>query len=180
MEKEGGLNMEPEKVVHPFAPVFDEDSRVLILGSLPSVKSREQQFYYGHPQNRFWKMLSACLDGPVLESVEQKEKFLHEHHIALWDVIHSCTIAGSSDASIRDVCANDLNDILGHSQVNMIICNGKAAEKYYRKFQLKQTGIEPVVLPSTSPANAAWSLSRLVEAWKPVLMEGLGKQEVEV
>lgn len=172
--------MEPEKVVHPFEPVFDTNSRVLILGSLPSVKSREQQFYYGHPQNRFWKVIAACLSVPVPETVEQKEAMLHENHIALWDVIHSCTITGSSDSSIRDVCPSDLGEILRSSGVKLIICNGKAAEKYYRRYQLKQTGIEPAVLPSTSPANAVWSLARLVEVWKPVLQKGLSEEEVKV
>lgn len=172
--------MEPGKVVHPFDPVFDENSRILILGSLPSVKSREEQFYYGHPRNRFWKVLAACLEAPLPETTEQKKKFLLEHHIAVWDVIHSCTIAGSSDSSIRDVCANGLQEVLQHSRVDLIICNGKAAEKYYRKYQQKQTGQEPAVLPSTSPANAAWSLARLIEAWKPVLEKGLYPKKVEV
>lgn len=173
--------MNEEWVVHPFKPVWNAESQVLILGSLPSVKSREQNFYYGHPQNRFWKVLSACLEGPVLTDTEEKKTFLLTHHIAVWDVIQSCRITGSSDSSIRDVCVNDLKSLLEHSQIRTIVCNGKAAEKYYRKYQLDQTGLEPVVLPSTSPANAAWSLSRLTEVWKPALEKALGiSQEKEL
>lgn len=166
--------MNEEWVVHPFEPVWNAESRVLILGSLPSVKSREQNFYYGHPQNRFWKVLSACLDGPVLSTVEEKKAFLLANHIAVWDVIESCLITGSSDSSIRDVRANDLQPLLERSRIQTIVCNGKAAEKYYRKYQMEQTGLEPVVLPSTSPANAAWSLTRLSEVWKPALEKALG------
>ena len=150
---------------HPIPPLYDENSKVLILGSFPSVKSREQMFFYGHPQNRFWKVISAvmCADTPV--TIEEKSDFLHANHIALWDVIASCDIIGSSDSSIKNVVANDLTEILRNADINQIFVNGKTAEKYYIKYIRDTIGREAVCLPSTSPANAGWSVERLVEAW---------------
>lgn len=150
---------------HPFPPLYDNNSRVLILGSFPSVKSREQMFFYGHPQNRFWKVVSAvlCADTPV--TVEQKINLLRSHGIALWDVIASCDITGSSDSSIKNVVANDLTQILKNADIKQIYVNGKTAEKYYKKYIRDMVGREAVCLPSTSPANAGWSLPKLVEAW---------------
>lgn len=165
--------MSCEKVIHPFAPVFDDQCRILISGSLPSVKSREQNFYYRHPQNRFWRVLAASFGCPVPETVEEKKELLLTHHIALWDVIKECEITGSSDASIKNVVPNDLKEILDAAPVSVILCNGKAAEKYYRKYHLSD--VEPVVLPSTSAANAGWSLDRLIDVWRPVLC---GKEAV--
>lgn len=159
-----------ETVIHPFEPVYDADSKILILGSLPSVKSRENRFYYGHPQNRFWKVLAAVFDAPVPQTVEEKKSFLLAHHVAVWDVISQCSITGSSDASIRDVVPADLEPVLKDSGITQIFCNGQTALKYYRKYQEKQTGIKAVVLPSTSPANAAWNLARLTEKWKEILV----------
>lgn len=157
--------MEYEHIVHSFEPVYDKDSEILILGTLPSVKSRENHFYYGHKQNRFWRLLAKLLDVPVPETIEQKKEMLLAHRIAIWDVIQSCDIKGSSDSSIRNVEPTDLCRLLKQTKVKRIFANGNKAGQLYRKYQLLHTGIEAVVLPSTSPANAAWSLDRLCEAW---------------
>ena len=164
---------EHTKVTHPFDPVYDSQSRVLILGSLPSEKSREQKFFYGHPCNRFWKVLAAVFDEPVPDSIEAKKKLLLTHHVAVWDVIASCSIKGSSDASITNVVPTDLSALLAHSKIHTVLCNGRTAERYYLKFQYPRTGIEPVFVPSTSPANAACSLEKLISIWKPALLEAL-------
>ncbi|MBQ6364250.1 MAG: DNA-deoxyinosine glycosylase [Lachnospiraceae bacterium] len=158
--------MRETSVVHPIPPLYDGRSEILILGSFPSVKSREAQFFYGHPQNRFWKVIAAVCGEPVPETVPEKKALLLSHHIALWDVIHSCDIQGSSDASIKNVVPNDLGVILDAAPVRQIYVNGKTAEKYYRKYTQPVTGREAVCLPSTSPANAAWSVERLIDAWK--------------
>ena len=160
--------MKEEKIIHPIPPLYREDSRILILGSFPSVKSRESAFFYGHPQNRFWKVMAAVFEDSVPTDVPQKREFLIRHRIAAWDVIHSCTIRGSSDASIKDVVPNDLSVILDHSPIGQIFVNGKTAEKMYRKYIEPVIGRKAVCLPSTSPANAAWSLERLTEAWRCV------------
>ena len=155
-----------ERVIHEIPPIYDENSKILILGSFPSVKSRESQFFYGHPQNRFWKVIAAVCGEPVPETVPEKKALLLSHHIALWDVIHSCDIQGSSDASIKNVVPNDLDVILSAAPVRQIYVNGKTAEKYYRKYTQKRIGREAVCLPSTSPANAAWGVERLIDAWE--------------
>lgn len=162
----------PVPVKHPFAPVYNSESRILILGSLPSVQSRAVHFYYGHPRNRFWKMLAAILHTSVPETVEQKKELLLSHGIALYDAIAQCEIRGSSDASIRNVIPADLTPILQNAPIQAILCNGKAALKYYQRYQQPVTGIEAVGLPSTSPANASCSLEALVEAWKPAILAG--------
>lgn len=159
---------EPQKIVHPFPPFFREDSRILILGSFPSVRSREQKFFYGHPQNRFWKVMAGVCGCPVPGTIMEKKAFLANCHIALWDTIHSCTITGSSDSSIRDVVPNDLTPILRAAGIREIYCNGGTSYRLYDKYIRKQTGRDAVKLPSTSPANAAWSLERLMEAWRVV------------
>ena len=148
-------------VIHPIPPVFDRNSKILILGSFPSVKSREGHFFYHHPKNRFWKTLAGVLDVPVPDTIAEKKAFLLSHRIALWDVIASCSIEGSSDSSIRDVVPNDLSVILSTADIRAIFCNGKTSWNYYRKYQEAVTGIPAVSLPSTSPANAAWSLEKL-------------------
>lgn len=158
--------MEYEHIIHSFQPVFDEQSEILILGTLPSVKSRENQFYYGHKQNRFWKVLAKIYEEPVPESMEEKKQMLLRNHLAIWDVIASCDIKGSSDSSIKNVVPTDLRRILEGSQVKRIFANGKKAGALYQKYQQQMTGIEAIVLPSTSPANAAWSFERLYEEWK--------------
>lgn len=155
-------------LVHSIAPVYDKDSKVLILGSFPSVKSRENKFFYGHPQNRFWKVLAAVFEKEIPETIEEKKKFLLENHVAVWDVIHSCDIEGSSDSSIRNVQANDISPVLRTAQIQQIYVNGKKAEQLYRKYIYPKVQRDCICLPSTSPANAAWSLERLVETWKGI------------
>ena len=156
-------------IVHPFGPLYDEHSEVLILGSLPSVKSREQNFFYGHPQNRFWPMLAALFGEGAPTTVEEKRALALRHHIALWDVIGSCDIVGSSDSSIRSVVPTDLRPILEGSGVKRIFCNGRTSGLYYKRYQEKTLGIAAEVLPSTSPANAAWTMERLLDAWRVIL-----------
>jgi hypoxanthine-DNA glycosylase len=154
-----------EHILHPFPPFYDKNSCILILGSFPSVKSREQKFFYGHPQNRFWKVVASVFEDEVPNTIPEKKKFLKKHHIALWDVIGSCDIEGSSDSSIENVTANDLSQILSNTNIRGIFVNGKTAEKYYKKYIEEKTGIKAVCLPSTSPANAAWSVDRLADVW---------------
>ncbi len=151
---------------HPIPPLYDEFSRVLILGSFPSVKSREQQFFYGHKQNRFWRVMAQVLDCPVPVSIEQKREMLLSRHIAVWDVIAGCEITGSSDASIRNVTPNDLSEILTCADIREIYTNGGKAGQLYKKYIYPANGREAVTLPSTSPANAGYSLEKLVEAWR--------------
>lgn len=153
-------------IKHPFPPLYDKDSKILVLGSFPSVKSREQLFFYGHPQNRFWKVTAAVFGDDVPKSIEDKKAFLHKNHIALWDVIASCDIEGSADSTIKNVVSNDLDAIIKNSKVKRIFVNGKTAEKYYNKYTKDKLGRAAVCLPSTSPANASWSIERLVGAWR--------------
>lgn len=162
---------ETQKIVHPIPPLFDENSTTLILGSFPSVKSREAQFFYGHPQNRFWKLIAKLYGAEVPVTIEQKTKLILDNHLALWDTIHSCTITGSSDSSIKDVVANDLSVILNNSKVNRIFANGATSYNLYQKYIFKNTGIQAVKLPSTSPANAAFSIDRLAEFWNVLIAE---------
>ncbi|MGN1115856.1 MAG: DNA-deoxyinosine glycosylase [Candidatus Ornithomonoglobus sp.] len=152
-------------IVHPFPPLYDENSRILILGSFPSVKSREQNFFYGHPQNRFWKVVSQIFECDEPRIIDEKKDFLHKNHIALWDVIASCEINGSSDSSIKNVVPNDLTPILNTASIEKIFVNGRASEKYYIKYQKSVLGRVAIYLPSTSPANAAWSTERLLKEW---------------
>ena len=156
--------------LHPFPPLFNAESDKLILGSFPSVKSRENLFFYGHPQNRFWTVIAALFCADIPPTIDEKKKLILSNRLALWDVIAECEIVGSSDASIRHVRANDLTVILVHSQVSQIFVNGKTAEKLYIRYIEPQTHIQATVLPSTSPANAAWSLERLIETWRSVLL----------
>ncbi|WP_288776510.1 DNA-deoxyinosine glycosylase [uncultured Eubacterium sp.] len=161
--------MEVKRQNHEFPPVYDENSEILILGSFPSVKSREMQFFYGHPQNRFWKVLAQVLNETVPQTIPEKKEMLLRHHIALWDVIASCDIAGSSDSSIRNVVPNDLAYIIGRSRITRIYANGAKSKQLYDKYLAKQLGIEAVQLPSTSPANAAYSVERLLEYWQKII-----------
>ena len=153
-------------ITHPFEPFFDKNSEVLILGSFPSVKSREQMFFYGHPQNRFWKVIAAVTKNKIPVTIEEKKALLKTNRIALWDVIASCEITGSSDSSIKDVTANDLSVILNNAKIKQIFVNGKTAEKYYNKYIKNIIQREAVCLPSTSPANALWSIEGLINAWE--------------
>lgn len=158
-------------ITHPIDPVYNNNSDILILGSFPSVKSRESMFFYGHPQNRFWKVTAAVFECSVPQTVQEKKSFLISNHIAVWDVIKSCEITGSSDNSIKDAVANDIGIIIKNSNVKKVFLNGKTAERYYNKYIKSETGIQTVCLPSTSPANAAWSLERLIQAWRIIRVE---------
>lgn len=158
-----------EIIKHPIPPVVDESCRLLILGSFPSVKSRKDGFFYGHPQNRFWKVMAAVLAEPLPADIDTKRDMLLRHHIALWDVIASCQIEGSSDASIKNATPVDISKVIDTAQISRIICNGALSGKLYKQHLQRMTGIEAVVLPSTSPANAAWSLERLIDAWRSEL-----------
>ena len=158
-----------EHIIHSIEPVFDTESRVLILGTMPSPKSREVQFYYGHPQNRFWRVLAAVLGEEVPQSVPEKEAMLLRHRIALWDVLAECEITGASDSSIRNPVANDLSVILNHAPVQAVFTTGATAWKLYTRLQKPHTGIEAVRLPSTSPANCAVKMEALTEAYKAIL-----------
>lgn len=158
--------MKEEHITHPIAPVWDENSRVLILGSFPSVKSRENGFFYGHRQNRFWKVLSAVFDCPVPETIEEKKRFLLQNGVALWDVIASCDITGSADSSIKNAKPNDILPIIMKSKITAVFVNGNTAAKLYEKYLFPETKIKATVLPSTSPANARFTLEMLVESWK--------------
>ena len=155
--------------VHPFDPIYDEDSRILILGTFPSVKSREVQFYYGHPRNRFWKTLAAVLQDETPQTVEEKIRFLKEHHIALWDTCAACDSDGSADATIRRTVPNDIRPILKNADIRAIFCGGKTAGRLYETHIYPLTGIEAIVLPSTSPANAACTDAMLIDAWSAIL-----------
>ena len=153
-------------IVHPIPPVFNKESEILILGSFPSVRSRETGFFYGHPRNRFWEVLAYVRNAEEPLTVEEKKAFLLRERIALWDVVGSCEITGSSDSSIRSVVPNDLSVILDAADIRAVYCNGKTAFNYYRQFAQTRTQRPAVCLPSTSPANAAWSLERLKAEWK--------------
>lgn len=154
---------------HPIPPLYDAGSRILILGSFPSVKSRQAAFFYAHPQNRFWKTVSGVLGCACPTDVEEKKQMLHSHHIALWDTIASCDIEGSSDSSIRNVVPNDLSCILNAAQIRAVFCNGAASHALYCRYILPLSGQEAIRLPSTSPANAACSLSELQRQWRAIL-----------
>lgn len=158
-------------ILHPIAPIYDKNSKILILGSFPSVKSRQEGFFYGHPQNRFWKVLALIFGEGLPVSIEEKKQFLLKNQIALWDVIGSCDITGSSDSSIKNVVLNDLRVILDVTSIEKIFVNGKKAEQLYIKYIQPQIKREAICLPSTSPANAAWSLERLTEAWEVVRVD---------
>ena len=157
-----------EHITHPFPPLYDADSKILILGSLPSVKSREQMFFYGHPQNRFWKVISAVLHENVPTTIEEQKPRLSAHHVALWDTIYSCDIIGSSDSSIKNVVPTDLRTVVEQSKIQHIYCNGRTSGKYFEKYQQKTLGMTAEVLPSTSPANASYSLDRLIGEWNVI------------
>lgn len=154
-----------QKIAHIFEPVFDEHSRVLILGTFPSVKSRENGFYYGHPQNRFWKVLAALTEQETPGTIEEKKAFLHKNRIAIWDVIAECEIIGSSDSSIKNVVPNDLCSILDKAPIRQIFANGGKAYELYQKYSYPVLKREIIKLPSTSPANAAFQMARLTKEW---------------
>lgn len=158
-----------QRIIHPIPPLFDENCTKLILGSFPSVKSREVQFFYGHPQNRYWRLIAKLFGEEVPQTIEEKSALALKHHIAMWDTIYSCTITGSSDSSIKDVVPNDLSVILENSKVTQIFANGATSYNLYQKYIYPVTKIQAVKLPSTSPANAAFSLERLKESWSIIV-----------
>lgn len=160
--------MEYTHVTHNFPPLFAPDSRALILGSIPSPKSREQAFFYGHPQNRFWPVLAAVFGEPAPQTIEDKRSLALRHRIAMWDTLAACDIRGASDTSIRNPVANDLPWLIAQTRVRAVFCTGTTSYKYYKKLCQPQTGIEAVCLPSTSPANAAWSKERLIQAYSVI------------
>lgn len=160
--------METGLVTHEFDAFFDKDSRVLILGTIPSPKSREQGFYYGHPQNRFWKVLADVLDEEFPQTVEERKGFLKRNHIALWDVLESCEIKGASDVSIRNARPNDMNRILQAADIRAIFATGAKAAQLYKKLCFPECGVEAVRLPSTSPANCGCSYEKLREAYSQI------------
>lgn len=161
-------DMTQERYTHTCYPIFDEDCRVLILGTFPSVKSRETMFYYGHPQNRFWKVLPALFGEEIPKTPEEKTALLLRNHVALWDVIESCEVTGSSDNSIRNVIPNDVTKITENCKIQAIYGNGEMSVKLYNRYLKEKTGREIVKLPSTSPANASYSLERLIECWSVI------------
>lgn len=160
--------MEAGLVTHEFDAFFDQDSRVLILGTIPSPKSREQGFYYGHPQNRFWKVLADVLGEEFPQTVEERKRFLKRNHIALWDVLESCEIKGASDVSIRNARPNDMTRILQAADIRAIFATGAKAAQLYKKLCFPECGVEAVRLPSTSPANCGCSYEKLREAYSQI------------
>ena len=160
--------MKKERFIHPFEPVWDADCEILVLGTFPSVKSRENAFYYGHPQNRFWRVLAGVYGERLPQSVPEKKEMLLRYHIALWDVLESCEIEGSSDGSIAHAVPNDIAALLARCPVRHVLLNGKTAEKLYLRYWAALP-VRHTALPSTSPANAAWTLERLTEEWKKAM-----------
>ena len=154
-----------EKAKHEIPPVYDENYKILILGSFPSVKSRENHFFYHHPQNRFWRVLAAIVGCDTPNSIEEKKEFLLKNNIAVWDVIASCEIEGSSDSSIKNVVVNDFSLIMDNANIKQIFCNGGKSFDLYKKYCQKTTNLKAIKLPSTSPANARFSLDKLIDEW---------------
>lgn len=160
--------MEKQTVIHPFAPVWNDQSRILILGSFPSVRSRQIGFYYGHPQNRFWPLMARLFDEPIPKSTEERRTFALCHGIALWDSIESCQITGSSDASIRHAKPNDIASLIRQTSITRIYCNGQQSYRCFQKYCAETCPLPVIPLPSTSAANAAWTLDKLADAWKVI------------
>ncbi len=167
---------ERERLLHPIPPVWNRESRVLVLGSFPSVKSRETGFFYGHSQNRFWRVLAAVFDSPLPKTLEEKKRLLLENSIALWDVIASCDISGSADSSIKNAKPNDILPIIKESRISAVFANGNTAARLYEKYVFPSVKIKAAVLPSTSPANARFTLEMLIESWS-VIKEPLNKSQ---
>lgn len=162
-------------VKHEFEPIYDDKSVILILGTLPSVKSRESSFYYGHPQNRFWKLLAALFDEELPTSIEEKKALLYRNRVAVWDVVESCDIVGSSDNSIKNVIPADIAGLLTKSNIKAVFANGSLAKKLYDQYALPLTGVEAMKLPSTSPANAQYNLEKLIKNWE-IICKTIEKQ----
>ncbi len=156
-------------ISHPFPPLYNRESRILILGSFPSVKSREACFFYAHPQNRFWRVLAALFGAEVPQGTPARRNFLLRHHVAVWDTIGACEIQGSSDASVKNAVPNDLSPILSEAPIQAIFCNGSLSYKLFKKYQSKEISLPSFALPSTSPANAAKNLPVLIKEWQVIL-----------
>jgi len=156
-------------MLHTFEPIYNDQSKILILGTFPSVKSREGNFYYHHPKNRFWKVMSTLIGSPLPDTIEEKKEMLLQYHIAIWDVIYSCEIQGSSDSSIHNVVPNDIAKVLNQSNIESIYANGGKAYELYYRYCYEEIKKDIIKLPSTSPANATYSLKDLVECWKSVI-----------
>lgn len=163
------MKQKPEYLTHEIKPFIQKDSKILILGTFPSPKSREFGFFYGHPRNRFWMVLSKLFNEKCPESIEEKKAFLEKHKIALWDVIGSCVITGASDSSIKDPVPNNIEKAIKGTDIKQIFTTGQKANSLYKRFCQKETGIEAIALPSTSPANAAANLESLLEKYKVIL-----------
>lgn len=155
-----------ETIIHPLIPFYNKDSKILILGSFPSIKTREYGFFYGHPQNRLWPLMENLFSIELTRDIQERKEFLKEHKIAMFDSIYQCDIIGSSDASIKNVIPSDLKEIIENSKVEQVFCNGGTSYKYYKKYHEKVLGIKAIKLPSTSPANARYRLDDLIEEWK--------------
>lgn len=160
--------MDTQNITHPFPPLYNELSETLILGSFPSVKSREAMFFYGHPQNRFWRVVADIFGESLPRTTIEKKELILRNRLALWDSIHSCTVTGSSDSSVKDVVPNDISAVINGSRIDRIFCNGTLSYKMYMKYIFPSVGISAVKLPSTSPANAAYSLDKLISEWKVI------------
>ncbi len=167
------INMKQlEKVNHTLLPIYNQDSKILILGTIPSPKSRENGFYYSHPQNRFWKIMSALFNEEIPATNKEKENMMLKHHIALWDVLKSCEIKGADDQSITSIEVNDIASLLENTSITKIYTTGLKATSLYKKHCLKDTNIESIYLPSTSPANCRnYNLEKLIEEYKCILEE---------
>lgn len=162
-------NDDYQTIIHPLDPVYNHESKVLILGSFPSVKTRKYGFFYGHPQNRFWPLMEALFEVDLSREIPERKAFLLDHHLAVYDSIYQCDIIGSADASIQNVVPSDLNKIIQESTIQAVFCNGSLSYKTYQKYQAKETGIPAQQVPSTSPANARYRLEDLVTAWQKLL-----------
>jgi TDG/mug DNA glycosylase family protein len=157
------------RVIHPLDPIYDKNSRVLMLGTMPSPKSREAHFYYAHPQNRFWRVLSALFHEEIAPENTARAEFILKHHLALWDVLHSCEIQGASDASIKNAVPNDLSIILNNAPIQALFCTGKKSWSLYHRLIEPVNGRSAFCLPSTSPANCAVSFEKLCENYRLIL-----------
>lgn len=162
-------NSRYETIVHPLKPLYNKDSKVLILGSFPSIKTREYGFFYGHPQNRFWPVMETLFETNLSTDIEERRNFLLNNNIAVFDSIYQCDIIGSSDSSIQNVIPSNLSEVFGMGNIKQVFCNGATSLKYYKKYHEKKTGIKAIKLPSTSPANARFRLDDLVKEWKQIL-----------
>lgn len=157
-----------EHLIHPWGALYDKDSELLILGSFPSPKSREDNFFYGHKQNRFWRLIAQLFGEPAPQSIDEKKALVKRHHIALWDVIYECDITGASDASVKNARPTEIGELLKSSKIRAVFCNGAKAYELYLRYQFKATGMQAQKLPSTSPANAACSFEELLRVWSVI------------